>query len=55
MLLNTLFAMPWRFEEVADRGVACPSSDLGACVYFMPPKSGEERLPAVLLAHAESF
>lgn len=47
--------MPWRFEEIAGREVACPSSDLGAYIYFMLPKSCEEKLPSLLLGYVESF
>lgn len=46
--------MPWRFEKIAAMEVACPSSDLGAYILFMPPKSCWERLPASLLFSIES-
>lgn len=55
MLLNTLSALPWRFEAIAVREVACPGSHLETYIYLMPPESCEERLPALLLVYVESF
>jgi len=56
MLLNKFcLAVPWRFEEIAVREVACPGSVLRAYIYFMPPENCEERPPALLLVYVESF
>lgn len=50
-----IFCNALEIWEIAVREVACPSSDLGAYIYFMPRRSCEERLPALLLVYVESF